>query len=373
MNTLEAFWRIRTAAGAGGTVTYADRRLSGLLRLNEEIKAAFEVLDTAGDLPELRAGGKHCPVLQLPNEGDVSFAARAPKTYFEDLAELIERHPQAPPDGFRVFDIADDEQKLPLYLQAAKLAALLNDLAATKDHKRCVLFADNALEIPFLYSEQVLRDIPGLDDICFLMSRSDNPSADAARMLDVYRGLFKQALADVLSPVSPEKRFATLLGNFPDAVFRFRLSFRRFSDEANAAIERYEQTRAGMITALNGVLGNIQTSLIGIPLAGLLALKEMKPSEAWTFENVIIALAVVIVGGLLMALTFSQGKTLHAIKDQYEQLKKEIDESGGGQTTIGNSLTSMASHHSFVTNLLRAVRVIIGVFVAVAIFVLFTR
>jgi hypothetical protein len=40
-----------------------------------------------------------------------------------------------------------------------------------------------------------------------------------------------------------------------------------------------------MIGALNGVLGNIQTTLIRVPFAGLLALKEIKPADGLNFPN----------------------------------------------------------------------------------------
>jgi hypothetical protein len=144
------------------------------------------------------------------------------------------------------------------------------------------------------------------------------------------------------------------------------LAFRRYSEEANQVIERYEEKRAGMIAALNGVLGNIQTSLIGIPLAGLLALKEMKPADGLTFGNIVIAIASVTVAALLYLLTLSQRRTLHAIKDQYEQLQREINDAGGGTTKTGNALASMASHHALVEKLLGFVRAIIVAFALIA-------
>jgi hypothetical protein len=126
-----------------------------------------------------------------------------------------------------------------------------------------------------------------------------------------------------------------------------------------------------MIGALNGVLGNIQTTLIGVPLAGLLALKEIKPEAGLNFPNIIIILAVLVVGALLLALSFSQGKTLDAIGEQEKQLRDEIGEYGGGDTKTGRLLVSMSQHHSLVHTLMKIVRWIIVAFMLVAVVTFF--
>jgi hypothetical protein len=102
-----------------------------------------------------------------------------------------------------------------------------------------------------------------------------------------------------------------------------------------------------------------------------LALKEIKPEDGFTFQNLIIILAVLVVGALLMALSFSQGKTLDAIGEQEKQLRDEIHECGGGDTKIGRLLTSMSDHHSLVRNLMMVVRVIIILFMLVVVGTLF--
>jgi hypothetical protein len=192
-------------------------------------------------------------------------------------------------------------------------------------------------------------------------------SPEDKRMLGLFRSLFIQAVHDITAPVPKGQRFAHLLENFSDCAFRSNLAFRCFSDEANKAIERYEDKRAGMIGALNGVLGNVQTTLIGVPLAGLLALKEIQPEAGLNFPNLIIILAVLVIGGLLLALSFSQGKTLDAIGEQEKQLRDEIGECGGGDTKIGRLLVSMSQHHSLVHTLMKIVRSIIVAFMLVAV------
>lgn len=370
MTEIEAFGLLRSAAGMKGKYEYGERKLAAAVELSEDIRTALQTMASAGALPYLRVNNQYSNADALPLTGEAQFEALAPKAYFENLAELIKRHPISPPPDFRIFDIQDDEKRT-RYLQASMLAVLLGDLAATKTNKDCVIFATDKLEIPFEYSEGDLREIPALPRINILMAPPAANDPDSTRLFEIHRTLFRQALYDVLGKVTRVQRFSHLIQHFDECVFRYHLAFRRFSEEANTVIERYEEKRAGMISALNGVLGNIQTSLIGIPLAGLLALKEMKPSEGLTFFNIVIAAASVIVAVLLFLLSVSQGKTLEAIDNQYQQLKKEIDDSGGGTTKIGTALQSMASHQQLVRKLLILVRAVIVIFAFVALGALF--
>jgi hypothetical protein len=309
----------------------------------------------------------------LPELGRVSFKAAAPKAYFDSLSELIQRHPFDPPDGFRIYHIDDEEAARRKYESVNKLASLLSQVAVSADRKGWILWAKDRLIIEKNYSADDLRMVEGVEDMREKLSAGENLSGRDKRMLDIYQALFVHSVNEVLTSIPPEKRLPHLIKQFPECVFRFKLAFRCFADDASEALKRYEDNRAGMIAGLNGVLGNIQTALIGIPLAGLLALKEMKPSDGMNYENVIVAGAVLVVGALLLALSLSQGKTLKAIEIQRNQLTREMGELGGRIQKIDELLSSMTDHHSLVRTLLYFVRVIIVAFMLIALVALVYR
>lgn len=366
MNTTDAFFVLRNGAQAMGGEKYHERKLIGEIAISIDVTEAFNALDDTGDLTNLWLDDRLTTVAELPASGIASFEASAPKGYYENLEELIRRHRLDPPVDFRVYDLAQEDNLVPQYRQASSLARLLADLAAKRNAEGCTLVGKTELEIPFNYSVEDLCDLPKFQEMREKLTEGASSAPEDKRMLGLFRSLFIQAVHDVTAPVPKAQRFAHLLENFSDCVFRFNLAFRCFSDEANKAIERYEDKRAGMIGALNGVLGNIQTTLIGVPLAGLLALKEIKPEVGLNFPNLIIILAVLVVGSLLLALSFSQGKTLDAIGEQEKQLRDEINECGD-DSKIGRLLVSMSEHHSLVHTLMKIVRWIIVVFMLVAV------
>lgn len=366
MNTIDAFFVLRNGTQGMGGEKYHERRLTGRIAITDDVMEAFKALDSIGNLTNLWLDDRLTSVAKLPTSGTAAFEAAAPKGYYENLEELIRRHRLDPPVDFRVYDPVQEDNLVPQYRQAASFAGLLADLAAKHDAEGCTIVAKTTLDIPFNYTVENLCELPHVQDMREKLSTVGATTPQDKRMLGLFRSLFIQAIHDIAAPVPKSQRFAHLMENFSDCVFRFNLAFRCFSDEANKAIERYEEKRAGMIAALNGVLGNIQTTLIGVPLAGLLALKELKLEEGITFQNLIIIVAVLLVGSLLLALSFSQGKTLEAIGEQEEQLRGEIRDCGGGNTKIGRLLESMSRHHSFIQTLMKIVRVIIVAFMLVA-------
>lgn len=370
MNKLEAFWTLRLAAETAGAASYdfEHRTFSGKIDLNPEIKAAIGVVDEAGDLSEIQINYRYADPQDLPIQGTITFTAKAPVSYFENIDELISRHPITPPQDLKIFDIDDSTQRLPLYYQAANLASLLKRIAVSSDHQKVTLYSKNSLEIPLSYSSKDLQDLPLLNEILGQLESSPGQSPSENRLEGIYREFFIHAIYDVLSSVAKDRRLPHLLDHFEECVFRFRQSFRAYSDEGNKAIERYEEKRAAIITSLNGILGTIQASLIGIPLAGILALKEMKATTGeFSYENTIIFFAVLIIGLLLIALTMSQGKALGAIDTLCIQLKADIANSGEALTRTRKSLDSMDTHYKWVKGLLIAIRIIIGAFIAGAI------
>lgn len=373
MTLLESFCQLRNVAESAGEVNYGERKLTGQIELNAETRSALQVLSDAGNLPSLAVSGRLTTADRLPPSGRASFEADAPKGYFENLPELIRRHPCEPPADLWIFDLNDATVGLPKYRDAVCLAELLTAVSVNHGKTGWTLWSKNRLEIPLKYAVSDLCLINEVREMREKLIDGQEMDAQAKRILDVYRSIFVQAISEVLVGVPSGNRFSHLMGHFSECLFRFRLGFQSFSDEANHAIKRYEESRAGMITALNGVLGNIQTALIGVPLAGLLALKEMKPTDGITYENGIIAAAVFIVGMLLLTLSVSQGKTLNAIEGQHTRLSKEIADCGGSGSKTGKLLSEMVTHHSFVSKLLIAVRIIIAIFMGVALFALLFR
>lgn len=367
MKINEAFYLLRIASQTLGEVIYEKRVLKGQVVINGEIIAAFKVLDDAGNLKNLYYDDVLTELHKLPTTGNAKFEAEAPKNYFENLDELIRRHRFNPPIGFLIYDPSSENHQVPLYLQAAQLAEILVELGSKHTAESCTITSKTELDIPFNYSVDDLCALPQIDDMREKLIEAGEQTPESKRMLELYRSFFIQAVHDIVAPLPKSQRFSHLLENFSECIFRFNLAFRCFSDEANKAIERYEEKRAGMIGALNGVLGNIQTSIIGVPLAGLLALKEIKPQEGLSFQNIVVSIAVIVVGALLVALSFSQGKTLDAIGIQEKQLRDEIGDAGGKETKIGQLLESMSAHHSLINNLLIFVRIIIFIFMLVAV------
>ena len=334
--------------------------------LDEDVWTALKVIEDSNSLTLLKIDGLITVVENLPPSGKASFEADAPKAYFETLDELILRHPFDPPEDFRVFNIHDEDVAIPRFKDATKLAALLSKVAVSGDKSTWTLWAKDRLVISKSYSVGDLCNIKEVEEMRQKLDGGEYLDGPAKRMLDVYESLFVQAVNDVLTGITVERRFPHLMNHFSECIFRFKLAFRCFADEANDAIKRYEDSRAGMIAALNGVLGNIQTALIGVPLAGLLALKEMKPANGMTYENGIVVSAVLIVGALLLALSFSQGKTLEAIQIQRRQLETEVGGLGGKNQKIDELLSPMMGHHSVVKTMLYVVRAIIIVFMLIA-------
>lgn len=373
MNLLEAFWSLRSTAELSGNAKYADKKLVAELELNEDVRRALKVLHDSNRVTLLKCDDRISVVENLPTVGTVYFEVDAPKAYFENLEELIVRHPFDPPEGYRVYNHCDEEELIPRYKDAIKLAKLLSKLALSSERSAWTLWAKDRLVISKSYTAQDLREINGIEEMRRKLEGDENLTSKEERMLDIYESLFVQAVNDVVSGIPIERRFAHLISHFSECIFRFKLAFRCFADEANDAIKRYEDSRAGMISALNGVLGNIQTALIGVPLAGLLALKEMKPASGMTYENGIITCAVLIVGALLLLLSISQGKALDAIRIQREQLEREVGGLGGKNQKIDELLTPMTKHHSVVKTLLYIVRAIIGIFMLIAMFAFLYR
>lgn len=368
MNSLESFLILRKATEQNKTAVFKDRALEGKVELTSEILQCLKTLEDESELPNLWHDNLQKPVSALPMSGLVNFEATAPVGYYEKLEDLISAYPYNPPRPYVIFK--ENKVHSHYYEQACDLASILADLSSNKNEDSCTIHAKNPLDIPFNYRLKNLADLEGIKSLKLKVLDDSESSPESQRMLDVYRSLFIQSVYDTLANVEKSKRFCHLLENFSDCMFRFNLSFRYFSDEANKAMERYEEKRVGLITSLNAVLGNLQTSLLGIPLAGLLAVKEIKIEEGLSTSNIIVGISVIIVGLLLLAMTFSQSMTLEAIRQQELQLRNEIDDSGGVKAKFGTQLNHLEKHHRYVGRIMLAVKILVTIFIAVTLAIL---
>lgn len=285
--------------------------------------------------------------------------------YFETYDLLIEKFPTGCPHQYFVCQKAEGD--VAGYDATCAFLNLIRGKAEVWDEtlQRFYLVDQQAVEIPLAYHvRQTTALVPLVDGIKRFL-HDDHLDADARW------AFFRKAMVRLTRDAPSVKRLGVLLENIPNILDRaqrdYSLYLERFSFED--LLKNFDENRLKFVNDLHQVVSSIQTSLIAVPIAFFLVAEKFQPAATLTAKNAILAFGGIIFFGLLLVLSFNQGRTLNSIRlallaFEAEQTKRQTERF----ENLKSLLDATWEHYNRVWWFLWTVRVLLIAFAAVVTF-----
>jgi hypothetical protein len=209
------------------------------------------------------------------------------------------------------------------YRSTLQLLRLLIEAAhyLDKESESLIFYKDGRFEIPISYttdemSALSLASLEKLEEIVLDLIH-----------LEAKKELLAKTIVDMVKDISESKRFSYLMANLPDMLARFQVAYNLFSADFSyeKAEDEVNKFKLDIIGRLHKAISDIQTQLLGIPIAAFVALTQMKLTGhlgAQFAINSVILLGVLVFCALLGGLTFNQWLTLSSIE---EEVRRQYD------------------------------------------------
>lgn len=320
-NLLEEFLKIRNATT---DLKYEGQKLDGEIILNDELLHSIKVLHEKDLVRLIKVDQNLSSVPKLKIGDKVTFKITAPKQYFEDFDELLKKHPVEPPEGFKVYNTGDEDKYLGKYKEIQLFFDILKRISITRDGTTLTLFAGTKVVIPCSYQKTDMKTLAGIQELHQLII--EDSSNGNGILKDVVANLLNHAICEEAANLNELDRFRLLLNRFDQVYYRYKLAYRCFTNQASKLAEKFDESRSNVISALNGILGNIQTTLVGVPLTSMLALKEFdyQAANLGSFKNWIITIGIIFITSTLTGIVNSQQVGVEAVEDEIKIIESEL-------------------------------------------------
>lgn len=209
------------------------------------------------------------------------------------------------------------------YRLVLRFMRLLQESAYYLDEKseKLVFYKEGRFEIPVIYGYQDIVDFDGtaLEKLHILMS-------DQLHM-EQKRSLLAQTAIELTQNLQPCDRFAYLVRNADELYQKAQIGYNLFSTDFTyeKAKEEIHAFKLETTSRLHKVISEIQTQLLGIPIATFLALSQIKKTNNLDSQfaiNTVILFGAIIFCLLLGGLLLNQKLTLNTIESDVQRQRK---------------------------------------------------
>jgi hypothetical protein len=312
-----------------GIVQVADQgTLEVLLRLIDPDNiedSGLSILD--GDPDSIRLGDEITIGLGTPK---IAFGTLA-----YDLNELLksrEAYIKERPNYFIIRDkFAKADGEIPQYIiryrKVLAFVALLQRAAAylDKDSQELIFIKDGKFAIPVLYDEEAVSkfDVDVFEKLLALFEQNLHEDQKLV--------ILQTAVISIVESLALDERFEKLLTDLPELHKKFTEGYKLFVADFSydKVKDELESTKIEYMSKIHKVFSDIQSQLLGIPVATVIVATQMKKVEdAFSlYVNTAVLIGSYVFCGLFFLLCWNQWKTLDVlaaeIRRQRDVMKKD--------------------------------------------------
>ena len=257
-----------------------------------------------------------------------------PSNFFFDLKEYL-GHPSRRIEALSKFFIVEFDKVFALdgeitvnavkqYMDAVSLFEILREIA---DHE---IKSGGDVKLVFLGKEKLVITSDYNDkDLCVLEELNDfrEEFIESPIHLEQKHSILKLIINEMFL-AQKAVSLAQVLARFSEFVERVKNSYRLYISEfsfekVRAKVEKQETE---FTSRLNKVFSDIQNQILAIPVALILAGGQMKNTGKFEISNFLIWCGALIFGILTWMLIRNQKSTLKAVKNEYEEQKRKIND-----------------------------------------------
>ncbi|CAI8923162.1 hypothetical protein [Pseudomonas sp. IT-P176] len=209
------------------------------------------------------------------------------------------------------------------YRSVLRFIDVLKESAYYLDEKAeaLIFYKDGRFEIPLKYScGDVLEfDVGALENLHILMSGKLHAAQKSS--------LLAQTVIELTQSLPPSERFAFLVKSADDLYQKAQVGYNLFSTDFTyeKAKEEVHAFKLETTSRLHKVISEIQTQLLGIPIATFVALSQIKKTNSLDSQfaiNTVILFGAIIFCLLLGGLLLNQKLTLNTIEADVKRQRK---------------------------------------------------
>ncbi|AMQ88327.1 hypothetical protein [Marinobacter sp. LQ44] len=298
-------------------------------KITEENKGLFDSLNDFGMLlGALRLNvGQEKNLSFLSDQKSEIFVARS----IDDLMSHNTYRSKSPERVllFKPFDFygLHDEPEgylLKTYVKVVSLISIIDSIADHEDkssgEKTLIFLSSEKIEIPIVYGSQDFREWEKYQDFVELFSDKAHRKQKST--------VFKKVISDALRDVDAAERFSYFLANFDRLVTRIHQNYDLYVSEFS--FERIRKKNkaeiAQHLVRINSVFSDIQTQLLTLPIAGLLAAGQMEAGSSGSIKNLSIVAAALSFAFLLSFVLRNYFSSLKTVKSEIDSQKNSLKE-----------------------------------------------
>lgn len=217
-----------------------------------------------------------------------------------------------------------EKKDLQCYLDIVSLINILTDASDHVDHSSgslsLIFLCKEKIEIPVIYSDTDLVPWNSFDD--FKAMYSDTMHASQRKYI------LKSVLHETLKDIDPKNRLPSLIKGF-DLIFskisqNYELYVSEFSFEKIK--KKNKKEISSYLVKINSAFNDIQSQLLTLPIAGLIAASQMETGKENHIKNLFIFSASIGFAILLVFVLRNYYSSLSTIKKEIDDQKKSFEE-----------------------------------------------
>ena len=141
---------------------------------------------------------------------------------------------------------------------------------------------------------------------------------------ETYKSFLKIQMENILHDINEENRFSTLLTNFETVFLNFKNSVELFFKDYDYQKNKndLELKKVELAKKIHGVVNEIGSKVITIPLGYLLLLKELKPDQGFSFLNLTILCVSVVYAVIIETSIYNQFLFLETLSTDISEFLK---------------------------------------------------
>jgi hypothetical protein len=227
---------------------------------------------------------------------------------------------------FDYFDV-DHEPESHFLKSYKEVVAIIGLIDAVADHEdkssgeRSLIFlSSEKIEIPIGYDVNDFHEWRKYQDFVDFFSDKTHKAQKHT--------VFKTVISDALRDVVKDRRFSYFLNNFDRLVTRILQNYELYVSEFSFEKVR-KKNRAEIaqhLVRINSAFSDIQTQLLTLPIAGLLAAGQMEAGPSSSVKNISIVVAALSFALLLSFVLRNYFSSLETVKSEIDSQKCSLEE-----------------------------------------------
>lgn len=324
--------------------TFDGDTITGSIQINDIVIDWLRIINQANPIVDLAIAERSKSIDTIEeNIGAVAkFEVAVPSGsanhgYFvEQLDDLLRRpeHCLKVPELYYIRNIdllvPDEEHDLAVrYRQAARLVSMLKAMADFVSVGQISFVAPGRLDLDIIYAQKDLERAR-LDQLDKLHAElnTETPDQHSERRQEI----FVSTLADYLKNMPKEQRLGQVIRHLDELYRRYRRDYDLYAKDFSFSkmVSEIDEKKAEQMKRLNGVIQDISTKLLSIPLAYVLIAGQL--TQGGAMKNHIIIIGASVFSLLMIMIVVGQLLTLRHIRQDIGILKStykdRLDEAG---------------------------------------------